>query len=294
MRRYAPAVLVLLAAIWGSSYLFIEIALRDFDPAVVACARQSIAALCLTPIALRRGELHLGGDDVRWIIVIAVVMVGGPSLLVAVGQQRVSSSLAAILVSTSPLLTAVIAARFDPAERADRAQLIGIALGLAGVALLFGLDVGTSTGTVIGGAALLLASLGYAIGGFLVKHRAAQVPRLGLVVLGSAISAVLLLPAALVNLPAQTPEPGPVFALLELGAVATAGGWALYYLLIKARGPQLASLVQYLTPALAVALGVLLLGEGLGVETIAGLMLVVIGSSLVARGSPAAALSPRP
>lgn len=294
MRRFAGAPLILLAAVWGSSYFFIEVALRDFEPGMVAFGRQAIGALCLAPLALRRGELRLAGLRFRWILLIAIVMVGAPTLLIAAGQQTVSSSLAGILVSATPILTAGIAVQFDAEERSSRQQLFGIVLGLVGIVLLFGLDLSVSSGGALGGAALLVASLGYALGGFLVKHKAATVPPLGLVVFGSAISAVLLIPVAAVSLPDRAPTLTSVAAVVELGVLGTAVGWALYYLSIKDLGPQRASLVQYLAPAFAVVLGVIVLGEKLTAASVAGLLLVVSGSWLAARRSQTADLPPRP
>jgi drug/metabolite transporter (DMT)-like permease len=293
LRRVAAAPLGLLALIWGSSYLFIEIALRGFDPGMVAFGRQLIGAACLAPFAISRGLLRVPRAQIPWIALIALVMVGAPTLLVAVGQQTVPSSLAGILVASTPILTAVLALRLDADERPDRRQLLGIVLGLIGVVLLFGLDLGDSVSAILGGGALVLASLGYALGGFIVKHKAADVPPLGLVVFGSAISAALLTPVAGLSLPTDTSF-SAIAAVVELGVIGTAAGWGLYYLLIRDVGLQRASIVQYLSPAVAVVLGVVILGEDLTLASVAGLALVVTGSWLAGRRSPTAALSPQP
>lgn len=284
-RSLAPV--ALLAAIWGSSYLFIDIALRSFDPAVVAFSRQALGAMCLAPIALRRGALRLPEGSLGWLVVISVTMVGGPTLLVALGQQTVSSSLAGILIATTPVLTAALALRLAPTDAATPRQLFGVALGMLGIVSLFGLDLGDSRGALLGGAALLLASLGYALGGFLVQRHAQDVPPLGLVVYGSAISAVLLLPLAVPRLASTHPDIGHAAALVELGVVGTAAGWLLYYRLIQTAGPQRASLVQYIAPAFSVVLGALILSDPVGVSTVLGLTMVLSGSWLAAR-------SPRP
>lgn len=277
------ALVALLAAIWGSSYLFIDIALRSFDPAVVACARQALGALCLAPIALRRGALRLPESGLVWLVVISLTMVGGPTFLVALGQQTVSSSLAGILVSTTPVLTVALALRLAPSDVVTPRRLFGVVLGMIGIVVLFGLDLGETRGAFLGGVELLLASLGYAVGGFLVQRHAQAVPPLGLVVYGSAISALLLLPFAIPRLASSRPSIGHAGALIELGIVGTATGWLLYYRLIQTAGPQRASLVQYIAPAFSVALGALILSDPVGVSTVVGLVLVLSGSWLAAR-----------
>ena len=99
---------------------------------MVAFAGQLVGALLLAPLALRKGELRLAGGDARWVALIALVMVGGPSLLVAVGQQDVSSSLAGIRVSTTPILTVAVALAVDAEEFGGRVQLLGLGVGMTG------------------------------------------------------------------------------------------------------------------------------------------------------------------
>lgn len=291
MARRPILPLFALAAIWGSSYVFIAIALRGFDPIVVAGGRQCIAAVCLLPVAIRRRTFAISRRDFAAIAAVSVVMVGGPTVLVAVGQQSVPSSLAGTLVATSPVFTVLLAIRIDQDERPSSAQLLALLLGLIGIGLLFGVDLRSLTDGVFGGLALLLAAFGYALGGLLVKRL--QVRPVDLTILGSLVSGLLLLPAALVALPDHL-EAGPALALLELGAIGTAAGWVFYYSLISRYGARRASVVQYLAPAFAVVLGVAALSDPLTPTTVLGLAMVLAASFAASAPAPDPVQPPRP
>lgn len=279
--------LVLLGALWGLSYVLIEVAVDDLPASVVAFGRQLIAGLVLAPFALRFAR-QMGAGSTPRVVAVALVTVGGPSLLVAAGQEGVTASLAAILVSTSPVLTAFLALGLDREQRSAGLRLAGIALGLLGVVLLFGLDLRGSSDEVVGGLLLVLAALGYALGPFLIRRWFADARPLELAGATSLISAVALLPPALAALPAGDASGGSILAVVALGVVGTAIGWALFYSLVATDGPRVAAVSQYLAPAFAVILGVTLLGDELGAGAITGLALVLLGSWLAAsRDRPA-------
>jgi drug/metabolite transporter (DMT)-like permease len=291
MRGRAFAWMLGLGAVWGSSYVFITIALRSFDPIAVAAGRQAIAAVCLLPLALRRRTFRRRQASWAWIVVVSVVMVTGPTVLVAAGQQSVPSSLAGILVASSPVFTALLAARIDTEERATPPQFAGVVLGLLGVILLFGVDLRAIGSGVLGGLALVTASLGYAIGGFLVKR--IPVEPVDLSIMSSTVSAVLLLPLALVTGVGGIHRDSAL-AVVELGVVGTAVGWILYYEMINRFGPGRASVVQYVAPSFALILGVVALDDRLRVSSVLGLVLVLGGSLLASSGPRRAQPAARP
>lgn len=294
MSRRVLIALIALGAIWGSSYLFIDIALRGFDPAVVAWGRQALGALVLLPFALFRGQLRLSGDHVGWVVVVALVMVGGPTVLIAVGQQSVSPALAGILVSTTPVLTALIAICARSVERPTIIQMAGVGLGFLGVILLFGVDLREDR-ALTGGLLLMLASLGYAAGGWLVKLKVANTPPLGLAAMASAVSAIVLLPVAASRFRISEPTLGSTLSIVELGVVGTGIGWVMYYALIARSGPQQASLAMYLAPVFAAVLGFTLADDPLTWSVLIGLLTVVLGSWFAAwRPSVQQPLAPPP
>lgn len=285
MDRRSWTLLFILAAIWGASYLLIKIGVRDLSAPMIAFMRIAFGAAVVLPLALRAGALR--GLAGLWPMIVAVSMaqVAAPFLLIALGEQEISSSLAGILVGSAPIFTAILAIFFAEDERSQGLQLLGVVAGVAGLVLLLGLDVGDTSAELLGGLAVVLAGLGYAIGGLLAKSRLATIQPIGVAAIVLAVSAVASLPAALLTLPEETPGVGPVLAIAALGVVGTGVAFAIFYELIARVGPARTFLVTYLAPVFAVAYGVLLLDESFGFVTLVGLLLILAGSYLAAGGS---------
>src|SRR3954447_20181168 len=193
-----------LAALWGASYLFIKIALDDLSPVALVFVRTALGALVLAPVAVRRGAFAPARAHLGTLAFIAAVQIAGPFLLIAAGEQSIPSSLAGILVASAPIWTAILAAAFVPDERLRGWALAGIAIGIVGVAALLGVDLGGGD-ALLGGAAVLLAGLGYAIGALVAKRRLAGVPPVGLVATIMALSALFLVPALPFAAPSHAP-----------------------------------------------------------------------------------------
>jgi len=284
VNRRAWTLLVTLGAIWGASYLFIKIGVRDLSPGMVAWSRIALAAIVLVGLAAARGALGGFGGKLGALVVLGAVQVAGPFLLIAAGEQEISSSLAGILVTSAPLFTALLAIWVDQEERSQGTRLIGVLLGVAGVGVLLGVDLGGSGDELLGGLAVVLAGLGYAIGGFIVKRRLATVAPIGVAAWVMVVSTVLIAPAAAIGFPESAPGLGPVAAVVALGVVGTGIAFAIFYELIATVGPARAFIVTYLAPAFAVVYGATLLDEEISVATITGLTLVLAGSWLAAEG----------
>jgi drug/metabolite transporter (DMT)-like permease len=276
--------LLILAAIWGSSYLFIEIGLREFSPSMIVFIRVLLAAAVLIPIAWQRGAL--AGTRPFWalLVVLAAVQMVAPFLLIAEGQQEISSSLAGVLVGTVPIFSAILAIFFDREDRSAGLRGVGVGVGIVGVALLFGVDLSGSSALALGGAAVVTASIGYAVGGLLVKKRLGAVQPIAVAALVIAISALLVAPYALATAPTEAPTIGPVAALLALGLVGTGVAFTIFYDLLARVGPSRTFIVTYLAPGFAVLYGALLLDESIGLATLAGLGLILGGSYLAVQG----------
>jgi drug/metabolite transporter (DMT)-like permease len=205
-------------------------------------------------------------------------------MLIAAGEEEISSSLAGILVASAPLWTALLAVWVDHEERSTGSRMFGVVLGFAGVVLLLGVDLGGSGKALLGGLAVVLASLGYAVGGLLAKRHLGQVQPLSIAAAVMAASAVLLAPVGIATAPAAVPGIGPVAAVAALGLVGTGVAFAIFYSLIGSVGPARTFIVTYIAPAFAVLYGALLLDERISVATLAGLALIVGGSWLAAGG----------
>ncbi|MFI5025887.1 MAG: DMT family transporter [Solirubrobacterales bacterium] len=284
MDRRSWTLLVVLAAIWGASFLFIEIALRDLAPGLLAWTRITLAAIVLTGMAIVSGSLSGLRERVGGIMVLAAVQVAGPFLLIAAGQQEITSSLAGILMTTAPIFGAVLAIWVDREERSTGLRLVGIILGFAGVVVLLGLDLDGSAMALVGGLAVVLGGLGYAVGGFIIKKRFGDYEPLGVAAAVMTGSAVWLLPAALLSIPPDAPSAGPLLAVVALGVVGTGFAFAIYYELFATVGPARTLLVAYLIPGFAVIYGAVFLDERITLVTIIGLALILAGSWLAAEG----------
>jgi drug/metabolite transporter (DMT)-like permease len=284
MDRRSWTLLLILAAIWGASYLFIKVGLRDLDPAMIAFARIALAALVLVPLAAPRGALRGLVERAPLLFLLGAVQAAGPFLLIALGEEEISSSLAGILVASTPVFTALLAIWVDHDERAEGLRLVGILLGIIGVAVLLGLDLGGSSAALLGGLAIVLASLGYAIGGFMVKHRFRDYQPIGVAAAVMVASTLLLLPAAALSLPEDGVAFAPIASVIALGVVGTGVAFALFYELMTTVGPARTFIVTYLAPAFAVVYGATLLDEEVTAATIAGMVLIVSGSYLAAEG----------
>jgi drug/metabolite transporter (DMT)-like permease len=285
MTRKGWLLFIAMSVIWGIPYLFIKIAVRELDPTVVVFARVGIAAVVLLPIAIQQGVLQQLRE--RWLTVaaLACVQIAGPFLLIAYGEQHIASSLTSLLIAADPLLVVLFALRFDPSERVNGLRLIGLLIGMGGVILLLGLDVGGDTQRLLGAIFVLLAAAGYAAAALLIKRPTiAALPRLGVVTVMCATTTILVSPLALTRLPGKIPDLEVLASLLILGVICTALAYLLFFALIAEVGASRGTVFTYVNPAISVLLGVTLLDEPLNLAIIAGFLLIILGSWLSTGG----------
>jgi drug/metabolite transporter (DMT)-like permease len=283
------------AALWGASYMFIKVALDGgLSEGFIICARTTLGALVLVPLGLRAGALAPLLERRGWTAALALTQVIVPFGLITFGENHVPSALAGILVASSPLFVALLAVRLDPEERSRGWGLVGIMLGMAGVVLLFGVDLSGDADTVIGGLMILGAGLSYAFAVLIVKRGFTGVPPVGVAASTMVLSAIVWLPVALASLPVHGPPADAVASLLALGAGGTGIAFLFFYKSIAEVGPARASVVAYVAPAFAVVYGATLLGEAVTAGTIAGLALILAGSWLAARGGRDVVAEPAP
>jgi drug/metabolite transporter (DMT)-like permease len=285
MSRRSWILLGTLSALWGASYLFIKVALEDdVAPAVIVSVRTALAALVLLPLAAQRGALTGVRYNAGPILVLAVVQMGGPLLLIAVGEQEISSSLTGILVATAPIFTFLLAFTLEGEERASGLSLAGVVIGIGGVALLLGVDAGGGTAALVGGLCVVLASFGYGVGAWFVKRRVREIEPVAMVGATAGTAAVLTAPAAVLSPPPEVPGFAAIGSLLTLGVLCTGAAFVIFYALVSSDGPAKASLVGYLAPGFSIVYGITLLDESFTIATAAGLLLITGGSWLAVEG----------
>jgi drug/metabolite transporter (DMT)-like permease len=270
------------SVLWGVPYFFIKVAVEEMSAGFVAWSRVAMAALILLPLAYRRGALR--GLKLRWLVTFAVVEITIPFPMIAFGEEHLSSSLAAILIAAVPLFVAALALRFDHSERPTATRLVGMLIGLAGVAALVGIDVAGNTAELVGALAVLLAAFGYACGAMTVNRQFAEANPIGPIAAALGIASLLLLPAGLAGLPTEAPSGDAIASVVVLGVVCTAIAFLFFFRLITEVGPGRATVITYINPVVALALGVAILDESVTTGTVVGLLLILAGSWLSTDG----------
>jgi drug/metabolite transporter (DMT)-like permease len=284
MSRRAWVLLAALSILWGMPYLFIKFAVGELSPPVIVAGRTAIAAVVLLPLAIGSGALRQLRGRLPVIGVLSLVHVVGPFLLITYGEIYIASGLTALLLATQPLIIAALALRFDPSERVGGRRLLGLGIGLVGVAAVVGFDIGANNRNgLLGAGMVLLAGVGYACATFLVRHKLSGVAPLGVAAGTMTITTVLLAPVALLTAPAAMPTAKATVSVVVLGLFSTALALVLFYRMIAMAGAGAASLVSYTSPAVAVMLGVVVLSEPLTPVTLLGFGLIVTGSWLSTR-----------
>jgi drug/metabolite transporter (DMT)-like permease len=285
MTPRAWAAFAAISLLWGMPYLFIKVAVDDgIPPAFIAFGRVVLASAILLPLAAHAGTLPSLAGRWGWLVAFAAAEVVIPFPLIAVGERHVDSSVAAIVIATAPLIVALLALRFDHTERVDRRRLVGLVIGFAGVVALVGLDLSGSADELFGVGAILVAAFGYAVGPMVLKRTLADLDPRATMGASLAISAVMLLPLALVDPPEAAPSGDGLIAIVVLGVFCTAIAFVVYSALIAEIGAGRSLVITYVNPVVAVALGVAVLGERPGVGAIAGLVLIIAGSWLSTGG----------
>jgi drug/metabolite transporter (DMT)-like permease len=275
-----------MSLIWGIPYLLIRIAVRHGIPAAdVAFGRVTLAAAVLLAVAWRTGTLPSLRGCWRWLAVYAVLEIAIPFSLIAAGEQRISSSLAAIVIAAVPLIGAVLALRLDHSERPSRGRAIGLFVGFGGVVLLMGVDVSGSSSELLGAAMVLVAAVGYALGPMVAKHHLVHLDPAATMGASLALAALILAPGAALDPPRTVPGLGAILAVVALGLVCTTAAFVIFMLLIREAGTSRSMVITYINPVIAVALGVTLLGEQPGAGAIAGLLLILAGCWLSTGGT---------
>jgi drug/metabolite transporter (DMT)-like permease len=275
-----------MGVIWGIPYLLIKVAVGGVAPPVLVLARVTIGAALLLPIAIRRRELAPLLPRWPWLVLFALVEIVAPWLLLSEAETRLSSSLSGLLIASVPILVAVFGRATGGQDRLTAVRWAGLLVGLCGVGLL--VAGGGTHGQAGQVAEVLLVAVCYAIGPLIVARKLSDLPSLGVTAASLAFAAIVYAPIAAFSWPTALPAPKVLAALAALAVVCTAVAFLLFFALIAEAGPARAAVITYVNPAVAVALGVLVLGERLTVTMGAAFAAILCGSVLATRTSPAA------
>jgi drug/metabolite transporter (DMT)-like permease len=272
----------LLGFLWGVPYLMIKVTVAEVSVPFLVFARAAVGAAVLLPIALREdGFACLKG---HWIPLSAFTLVEMivPWGLLAHGEIRINSSTAGLLIAATPIITMVLGKLFGDSEALGPLRLTGLALGLAGVAVLAAPELGGDLPSL---AEILIAAACYAGGSIVAARWLNKVPAISLTVACLAIAAAVYLLPAFMTWPHSVPSM-PVFgSIVGLGVVCTALALASFFLLIREVGAERAVVITYVAPAVAVAAGVTLLSEPLDARIAFSFVLILCGSYLATGGS---------
>jgi drug/metabolite transporter (DMT)-like permease len=281
-----------MGVIWGLPYLLIKIGVESMSPFVVVFIRVALAAAVLLPVALARKQISQLAGHWRWVIAFALVEMTFTFLALTWAEERISSSLAGLLIAAVPLVAAVIAWRLGMDDRLRGMRLVGLGVGIVGVGALVGLDV--TGGTWLSIAAVGITVLGYAIGPIIVARHLSNVPSLAVIAMALLINTVIYAPFAWVTWPTE-PVPGTAWwSVIALGLLCTAIAFILFFALIAEVGPARTTVITYVNPAVAVVLGVVVLSEPVTWGILIGFPLVLLGSWLATRRGLIVEQEPRP
>jgi drug/metabolite transporter (DMT)-like permease len=284
--RRAWLLFAMMSIIWGIPYLLIKVAVGGVSVPVLVFARTTIGAALLLPFAIRGGQLHLVRRNWRMIAVFAAVEILGPWWLLSDAEHRLSSSTTGLMIAAVPIIGVLIARLAGSTERLGAVRWTGLAIGLAGVAVLAGPHL--SGGDAWSFAEALLTALGYALAAFIADRHLQDVPSIPLTAACLTFAALVYTPSAALTWPDALPSGKVLASLGALGVVCTALAFMVFLALIREAGPSRAMVFTYVNPAVAIAAGVLILSEPLTGLIVASFSLILAGCALATRRSPMA------
>jgi len=274
-----------MGVIWGIPYLLIKVADEGVSVPVLVCTRTALGALLLLPMALRGGYLPALKGHVRWLAIFTVVEIVGPWALLSSAEKHLPSSTTGLMVAAVPIFAALLAWLTRDGDQLTLIRWAGLAVGLGGVAVLAGPDAGH--GDTLPVLEVLLTAFGYALGPWIANRKLADLPPVAVNTVCLGAAAVIYAPLAALTWPHKMPAVNVLLSLAGLGVICTAAAFGVFFRLIAEVGPSRATVITYINPAIAVALGVLVLNEKLTPEIGIAFVLILGGSVLATRAGSA-------
>ncbi len=287
MTRRAWVLFWAMAVIWGIPYFMIRVAVKELQPAVVVFGRTSLAAAVLVVVAARAGAIRATLRRWRPVLAFAVIEMAIPWILLTTAERHLASGLTALIIASVPIVGTIAAFLLGDRHALRLVRIVGIALGLGGVALLVARDLGSDNAPPWWSVAeVLVVCVCYATAPFIADRRLADVPSSGVIAVSLALVTVIYAPIAAVSLPSHMPRGTVILAVLGLAFICTGLAFVVFFRLIDEAGPARAGLITFVNPVVAVALGAVFLDELITVATIIGFVLVLAGCWLATRPPP--------
>jgi drug/metabolite transporter (DMT)-like permease len=266
-----------MSIIWGIPYLLIKVAVDSVSVPVLVLSRTAVGALVLLPLALSRAAWAPVLRHWKPVLAFAFFEIVAAWMLLTDAERTLSSSMTGLLIAAAPIIAAVLD-RITGGEQLSAKRIAGLAVGMSGVAVLAGPGLTGGHGVPI--LEVLLVATCYAIAPLIAARYLGSVPTLPLTAACLAVGAVVYAVPAALTWPHEMPPPRALIAMAALAVVCTALAFIVFFALIREVGPARALVITYINPAVALAAGVLVLGEPLTVWNIAGLGLILAGSVL--------------
>ena len=289
MTRRGWVLFAAMAVIWGIPYFMIRVAVKELEPAVVVFGRTSLAAAVLVVIAARAGAIRPALRRWRPVVAFAVIEMAIPWILLTTAEVHLASGLTALIIASVPIVGTIAAFLLGDRHALRLVRIVGIALGLGGVALLVARDLGSDNAPPWWSVAeVLVVCVCYATAPFIADRRLADVPSSGVIAVSLALVTIFYAPIAAASLPSRMPRGTVILAVLGLAFICTGLAFVVFFRLIDEAGPARAGLITFVNPVVAVALGAVFLDELITVATVIGFVLVLAGCWLATRPPPVA------
>ena len=271
--------LLLLAAIWGASFLFARVSAPEFGPITFTSIRIGIAALALLPILFLKNHWQILRENLGLIAFIAVLNSALPFMLLAYTTLYLSAGVTSVLNSLVPIFSAVIA-HYYLQDYLSRKQTIGLAIGITGVLILMSDKLALGNNTILPLGAAFLSGLSYAISANITKKKLSHVPPRVLAASSMFTAGILLIPFGILNWPEQMPGAHAWMAVVAVAILSTAFAYLIFFWLIKEIGPTRTVSVTLIIPIFGIIWGALFLSESITLNIILGTVVILVGAYL--------------
>ena len=286
MSRKSTLIFALVGVLWGIPYLFIKVAVDEdtgYAPAIVVFGRVLIGAAILIPLAIRDRSIFDAFRGIKYVAFYAILEMVIPWILIGTAEQKISSGLAGLLIASVPIWSNLITYFQGDKDAVKANRIFGIGIGFLGVVLIVGIETFTGSSDPLSILMVIVAAIAYAYAIIMIRKKLPDVSGIAINAVAMALTAIFYLPFTIALWPDHTVSHEATYSVIALGIFSTGLAFAIFFSLIADIGPTRASLVTYWNTAVAVILGVLILGEELTVGIRIGLPLVVLGSWLVNR-----------
>jgi drug/metabolite transporter (DMT)-like permease len=268
-----------MSIIWGIPYLMIKVAVEGVSVPVLVLARTAVGAAVLLPLALSRQTLTIVRNHWKALLGFAFFEIIAAWFLLSDAERHLTSSMTGLLIAAAPIIAAVLD-RFTGGERLGYKRVIGLTIGISGVAVLAGPHIGGSTWPII---EVLMVATCYAIAPLIASRYLSDVPALPMTAVCLGFAALVYATPAAATWPDEMPSGRVLLALAGLAVICTALAFILFFALIREIGAARALVFTYINPAVALAAGVVVLHEPLTAWNIAALALIMAGCVLATR-----------